>query len=139
MKLADGLFTSKIRYELQLLGKVRLSDSDPSNTDFDNIQKDQNKRLRMFTNTKLLDMVSTVSLLKQRNMMSVNQINGQIKIQEIWKAINVDSYPIEIKKTNNKRHRSGHKSLHKWQTDENLNKLLFAPHVSLHKTLLVYS
>ena len=30
--------------------------------------------------------------------MSVNQMNGQIKIQEIWKSLNVPNYPIQIKK-----------------------------------------
>ena len=68
MKLVDGLFISKIRYGLQLIGKVRILESDPSNKDIENVQKVQNKLLRMFTNTKLQDMVSTSSLLKQTNM-----------------------------------------------------------------------
>ena len=92
------IFTSKIRYGLQLLGKVRLHESDPKNKDFDNIQKVQNKLIRMLTNTKLLDKVSTASLLQKTNMMSVNQINGQIKIQEVWKSINIKNYPIQIDK-----------------------------------------
>ena len=57
-KLADGLFTSKIRFGLQLLAKVRLSTSDPVNQDIEYIQKVQNKLLRVLTNTKLLDMVN---------------------------------------------------------------------------------
>ena len=95
LKLVDGIFTSKIRYGLQLLGKVRLQDSDPINKDFENIQKVQNKLIRLLTNTKLIDKVSTSSLLQKTNMMSVNQINGQIKIQEIWKSINIEKYPIK--------------------------------------------
>ena len=98
LKLVDGIFTSKIRYGLQLLGKVRLQDSDPVNKDFENIQKVQNKLIRLLTNTKLIDKVSTSSLLQKTNMMSVNQINGQIKIQEIWKSINIENYPIQIEK-----------------------------------------
>ena len=65
LKLVDGLFMSKIRYGLQLVGKVRLTESDPSNKDIENIQKVQNKLLRMLTKTKLMDMVSTATLLKQ--------------------------------------------------------------------------
>ena len=65
LKLVDGLFMSKIRYGLQLIGKVRLTESDPSNKDIENIQKVQNKLLRMLTKTKLMDMVSTATLLKQ--------------------------------------------------------------------------
>ena len=67
MKLMDGIFTTKIRYGLQLMGKVRLQDSDPTNLDFDNIQKVQNKLIRMLTNSKLLNMVSTSSLLKKKH------------------------------------------------------------------------
>ena len=72
MKLVDGLFNSKIRYGLQLIAKFRLNESDPSNKDVENIQKIQNKLLRMLTNIKLLDMVSTSTLLIKTNMMSVN-------------------------------------------------------------------
>ena len=50
----------------------------------------------MITNTKLLDRVSTETLLKQTNMMSVNQINGQIKIQKIWKSRNIPNYSIQV-------------------------------------------
>ena len=96
LKLADGLFTSKIRFGLQLLAKVRLNDADPLNQDIENIQKVQNKLLRMLTNTKLLDMVSTASLLTKTNFLSVNQLNAQIKIQEIWKSLNVIDYPIQL-------------------------------------------
>ena len=31
-------------------------------------------------------------------MPSVNQLNAQIKITEIWKAVHVENYPIEVKK-----------------------------------------
>ena len=31
-------------------------------------------------------------------MLSVNQLNGQIKIQEIWKSLNIKKYPIQIEK-----------------------------------------
>ena len=96
LKMADGIFTSKIRYGLQMMGKVRMKESDPTNKDFESIQKVQNKLLRMLTNTKLLDMISTQSLLQKTNMMSVNQMNCQIKIQEIWKALNIPAYPIDI-------------------------------------------
>ena len=78
MTMVDGLFISKIRYGIQLMGKVRIKETDPTNKDFDNIQMVQNKLLRMLTKTKLKDMVSTKSRLNQTNMMSVNQINAQI-------------------------------------------------------------
>ena len=84
MKIVDGLFTSKIRYGVQLLGRVRTSESVPTNGDIDEIQIIQNKLVRMLANTRLLDKVNTVTLMQATNMLSVNQINAQIKIQEIW-------------------------------------------------------
>ena len=78
------------------MGKVRTSEVDPSCTDMDNIQKVQNKLARMITRTKLEDKVSTKSLLAQLNLMSVNQINAQIKIQEIWKALHIENYPLKL-------------------------------------------
>ena len=48
--------------------------------------------------TKLSDHRSTKSLLANLDMSSVNQLNAQIKITEIWKAVHKDNYPIEVKK-----------------------------------------
>ena len=93
-----GLLFINLPSFIRLLGKVRLHSSDPTNTDFDNIQKVQNKLVRLLTKTKLIEKVSTSTLLAKTNMMSVNQMNGQIKIQEIWKSLNVPNYPIQIKK-----------------------------------------
>ena len=31
-------------------------------------------------------------------MSSVNQLNAQIKIQEVWKALNIKDYPIQLEK-----------------------------------------
>ena len=42
-KVADGIFTSKLRYGLQLFGKVRRNIEDPINEDISALQKLQNK------------------------------------------------------------------------------------------------
>ena len=34
-------------------------------------------------------------IFKETNLLSVNQINAQIKLTEVWKSQNTDSYPIE--------------------------------------------
>jgi hypothetical protein len=47
MKVVDGLFTSKLRYGLQLYGKVRRNDEYPMNADLAAIQKVQNKLVRI--------------------------------------------------------------------------------------------
>ena len=94
MKISDGLFTSKLRYGLQLLGRVRWQDSDPSNSDLEAIQKCQNKLLRALNGTKVSDRISTKSLLLKFNILSVNQINAQVKLSEMWKSTHIENYPI---------------------------------------------
>ena len=97
LKLVDGLFTSKINYGLQLYGKVRLQASDPTNGDLKAIQKVQNKMARFLNSKTLRDKVPTKRLLEQVDMLSVNQLNARIKIQEIWKATNIKGYPLKIR------------------------------------------
>ena len=95
-KLVDGLFTSKLRYGLQLYGKVRAKDSDSECADLKAIQMIQNSLLRTLNGTKIKDMISTKSLLKKFNMLSINQMNAQVKLLEIWKSMNIDDYPLII-------------------------------------------
>ena len=71
---------TKIRYGLQLLGKVRQSENEPSNGDLHALQLIQNKLARALNNMKLSDHCSTKSLLTNLDMQSVNQLNAQIKI-----------------------------------------------------------
>ena len=94
LKISDGIFMSKIRYGLQLLGKVRWNDSDPPCSDIDAIQKCQNKLLRILNGTRISDQVSTKSMLVKFKMLSVNQLMAQIKLFEMWKSIHVNNYPI---------------------------------------------
>ena len=94
LKISDGIFMSKIRYGLQLLGRVRWNDSDPSCSDIEAIQKCQNKLLRILNGTRISDQVSTKSMLVKFKMLSVNQLMAQIKLFEMWKSIHVNNYPI---------------------------------------------
>ena len=41
-------------------------------------------------------MVSTSSLLQKFGMLSANQMNVQLKLVEVWKAMNVQDYPLKI-------------------------------------------
>ena len=92
----DGLFTSKLRYGLQLYGKARMVDSDMECEEFKAVQLIQNNMLRTLNNTKVKDMVSIKSMLEKYNMSSVNQLNAQCKLLEIWKAKNLTDYPLKI-------------------------------------------
>ena len=98
MKIIDGLFTSKLRYGLQLFGQVRRCESDPLTADLATIQKIQNKLLRSINGCRITDKICTKSLLELSNMLSVNQLNAQIKLSEMWKANFKENYPLIITK-----------------------------------------
>ena len=82
-KVANGIWTSKLRYGLQLYSKVRTQADQPKNANMDSLQLAPKKLLRVFF---LRDRVSIDSMLKKQEIMSVNQIAAQIKLTEIWKA-----------------------------------------------------
>ena len=58
LKLVDGIFTSKIRYGLQLYGKVRMTEEDQQGKDFKAIQLIQNALLRVLNGTRIIDSVN---------------------------------------------------------------------------------
>ena len=95
----SGIYTSKIRYGLQLIGKVRTEVHESSQSDLNALQKTQNRLIRLLSGTKLSNKISTGSLLKNLKMLSVNQLNAQIKLTEIWKAVNNENHPISVKKS----------------------------------------
>ena len=97
-KVANSIFTSKIRYGLQLLGKVRWTKEEPVQGDLCAIQKVQNKMIRLLNGCKLMDKISTEKLLTNVKMLSVNQLNAQIKITEVWKAMHDVNHPLKIEK-----------------------------------------
>ena len=59
MKVADCLFTSKIWYGIQLMGKVKTDAEDPMNTLLKKIQVAQNKFARFMAGRSLLDKIPT--------------------------------------------------------------------------------
>ena len=71
-----------MRYGLQLMGQIRWSDEDSQPVLLEAKKKSQNKLLRFLNNSKIKDKVSNKSMLKKHNMLSVNQINAQIKLTD---------------------------------------------------------
>ena len=96
IKVAESIFMSKIRYGIQLLGKVRLTGTAPINSELEAIQRIQNKLVRILHGVRLIDKISSISLAEKLGLLSVNQINAQVKITEMWKAINSDSNSLKI-------------------------------------------
>ena len=88
LKVANSIYTSKLRYGLQLCAKVRWEDSDTTDGVMKDLQKTQNKLLRFLNKSKIKDEINTKVILKKVKMLSVNQMNAQIKLTETWKALN---------------------------------------------------
>ena len=78
IKVADSLFMSKVRYGLQLLGRVRISDTDTVNKELEDIQLVQNRLVRILNDKRISDRIRTSVLLANVNMASINQTHAQI-------------------------------------------------------------
>ena len=59
--------------------------------------------LRFLNGSKISDRISTESILIKFNILSVNQLNAQIKIMEIWKAIKLTMTIRSTSSTNNSK------------------------------------
>ena len=84
---------SKLRYGVQLYGNIRLSNEDPANKLLGNIQIAQNKYARFLNGTNLLDKIPTEDIFKELQIPSVNQVNAQIKLLDVWKSQHSKTYP----------------------------------------------
>jgi hypothetical protein len=85
-KVAESIWTGKLRYGLQLYGEVRRSISDPTTSQFDRLQKAQNNLLKTLEHVRVKDKISIKKLLETTKMMSVNQTQAQIKLVEMCKS-----------------------------------------------------
>ena len=59
------------------------------------LQKCQNKLLRALNGSRVSDQISTKTLLSKFKILSVNQMNAQTKLCEMWKSVHIENYPIE--------------------------------------------
>ena len=96
-KIVDSLWTSKMRYGLQLWATVRMERSQPKKQAITDVQKTQNKLLRILEKKRISDKVEVKTMLNNQGMLSVNQTAAQIKLVEMWKAKHVEIYPINVR------------------------------------------
>ena len=82
--MADSLWTSKLRYGLQLCAKVRLREDEVTEWNMKMLQITQNKMLRVLDNSSIKDKRSRKDMLEKLDLPSVNQLAAQIKLQEAW-------------------------------------------------------
>ena len=60
-----------------------------------------------------MDKINTKKIFKETHLLSVNQINAQIKLLEVWKAMNDPSYPTQCTKRSDVLLRKGLKNSNK--------------------------
>ena len=97
-RIVDSIYSSKLRNSISLYGMIRWTEDQPTTKEFTDIQLNQNKMARYMNNTRISDQISTKSILEKHDLLSINQMNAQIKISDMWKAMNVPNYPTKIKK-----------------------------------------
>ena len=78
-----------------------MQSEDPETADFRAIQLVQNNLLRTLNGTLIKDKVSISFMLNKFNMLSTNQLNASVKVLEVWKALNVEDYPLQIARQEN--------------------------------------
>ena len=100
MTLVHSLWVSKLRYGLQLCTRVRITTEDKKNDFMKSLQLTQNRLLRSLNKTRVVDKVSTESMLNKFNSLSVNQLAAEIKILEVWKSLNVVNCPTKLEPYN---------------------------------------
>jgi hypothetical protein len=72
-KVTDSIWSSKMRYGLQLCQEVRTNEDQTKSVIMSALQKAQNRMLRTITVTWQRDQVRIKDLLERTNMLSVNQ------------------------------------------------------------------
>ena len=70
--IIGSFYTSKVRYGLQLLGKVRTSNEDSLNGLLSKLQVTQNKMARFLNGTKISERISNKEKFEKNNLLSVN-------------------------------------------------------------------
>ena len=61
------------------------------------IRKTQNKLVRTLENVRIKDKRRTSEMLTKNKMLSVNQMQAQIKLTELWKAVNTENNPLKFR------------------------------------------
>ena len=93
--VAEGLWSSKLRYGLAIYGNVRMTNEE-TKTKIDNVlQLAQNNLLRLLTGTRKSDKRSIKSMLEELDVLSVNQTTVAARLTETWKALNDEASPLK--------------------------------------------
>ena len=90
-RVADGIFMSKLRYGIAIMWPVRMEESDPEPTATKGVKVVFNDMLRLLNGVARKDKVSIKSLLSKLGWLSINQLVAEVRLMEVWKALNTNS------------------------------------------------
>jgi hypothetical protein len=77
--------------------KSKTDREQPKSAKRENLQKAQNKLLRVLQNAEIKDRIQISQMLNNQKMLSVNQTMAQIKKTKMWKATNTQVNLLKIK------------------------------------------
>ena len=89
--MADGIFMSKLRYGLAIFWPVRLEDEDPHPAAIQGIKVVFNRVLRLLCGTVQENRMSVEKMLKKLGWLSINQMAAEVRLIEVWKALNLNT------------------------------------------------
>ena len=94
--VSEGLIMSHIRYCLSVFGAsfARLYNDCPRSLMLTELQRAQNKMIRIIYGLKLSNKVSTRDLLRRNGSLSINQMTVYTILLDLWKAKNFNIEPI---------------------------------------------
>ena len=111
-KVAEGIFLSNLRYGLGIFCPVRIKDNDPDPVCLDGINVVFNDCMRLLCCSKRSDHKSREEMLNELKWLSVNQLNAEVRLLEVWKSLNEDYCLSDMfKKVESKTRRTGKNSV----------------------------
>ena len=99
--------------ESNSLVKVRHTSSGPVESLSESLQVTQNRFARFMHGSKLTDRVNNQIIYKDLNLLSVNQLNAQIKLLDVWKSLHDETHRTRWVKRQDLLTRTGLKSSNK--------------------------
>ena len=81
---------------MQLWAKVKTIEAQPESGLVGDVQKVQNRLLRIMEEKRISDRVPVKDMLERQKMLSVNQTATQIKLTEAWKARHIEEYLLKF-------------------------------------------
>ena len=91
-QVANGIFCSVLRCELAIFCPIRIKENDPKPTCIDGVKVLYHDFMRLLCNSKRKDHTSIESMIEKLDWLSLNQLACEIRLIEVWKALNRDDH-----------------------------------------------